>query len=507
LGGDSLKAISIVTQINRKLNIKIPISVFFEKRTIKGIQEYLNSQKPSIDKTIEPTEKKQFYATTIGQKKLFILNQMEGVDVTSNNFIITTLKGELDRKRFEEVFLILIQRQESLRTSFHAVDGEIVMKINEMADIDFTIEYIELPNKPENELNDFIKNSSMPFDLSHPPLIKVTLVKLEEKRHLMLFDIHHIISDGVSLNLFFREFKALYRGEKLPGLKIQCKDFAEWQQKFLKSNECKSMENYWLKRFSGGGPLLEMPIDYPRPKIQSFQGETIRFYLEDQLIPKIKKLEEECGATLYMIVLAALNILLSIYTHQEDITIASPAVGRGHEQLENIVGLFINLIPMRNYPQSHKTFSDFLREVKENAMAAYENQDYPFGKLIEKLGIQKDYSRNPLNDFELVMIINTDAPETGLNELQVIQSEYNGETVMVDIILNVIESAGKVSFSLMYCTTLFKRETMERLINSFKEILGTIAGNKDILLKDIEISTPVGDARSVFNMDVGEFDF
>jgi len=508
LGGDSLKGISIAAKMSKKLNTNVSISVIFYELTIEGIARHINSTKKYTYNLIKPTEKKDYYVTSIGQKKLFVLNQMEEIDTALNVFSVTTVEGKIDRHRFEEALNSLIRRQESLRTSFHVIEGEILMKIHETNDIGPLIEYADLQENEnrENELQGMIKKFSTSFDLSQPPLLRMKLVKLEKDRHVMLFDIHHIIRDDVSSRILFDELRALNNREELPRLNVQYKDYAQWQPEFMESAEFKKMENYWLERFSGEISLLNMPLDYPRPEIQAFDGEWIPFNMETQLIHKIKKMRENTGTTLYMILLAALNILLSKYTGQEDITIASPITGRDHEELENIIGLFINLLPMRNFPQSRKTFSEFLSEVKENALAAYENQSHPFANLVEKLGIQKDYSRNPLNDVELIMVY-TDPSLLEIEGLRFRPYEYNQGTAMVDISLEVTELEESVSFNLMYCTGLFKRETMERFIDCFEKILVAVTENKDILLGDITISTDLGEAKPIAYDDKENFDF
>lgn len=507
-GVDSLKAMSFAARIRRRFNVNIPIGIFFEKPTIEGIAQYIRNAEKSICNSIDPSEKKEYYAAAVGQKKLFVLSEMERIDLTLNIFGFVTLEGPLDKQRFEESFLALIKRQESLRTSFHTIEGEIVMKIHKTDDVDFAMEYVRLQESEnqENELQEIITQSGTLFDLAQPPLLKLKLVKLAKDKHMMLLDIHHIIADDTSMRLLLNEVSALYKGEELPVLRMGYKDYAQWQQKFMESEEFKKLEDYWLKRFSRDIPLLDMLTDYKRPDMQTFEGEWIRFSLEEELVREIRRAAEDSRATLYMILLAALNILLSRYTGQEDITIASPVIGRDYEGLENIIGLFINLLPMRNFPKPHKTFSEFLGEVRENALTAYENQAFPFGNLVEKLGIQEDYSRNPLNDVELIMV-HTDVSMLEIEGLRSIPYEYDMNTTMVDIILEVTELAEKLSFKLMYCTKLFKRETMERFINSFKEILAHVMEDKNILLEDIAIDTQLSEAKPVFKYNEGDFHF
>lgn len=512
LGGDSLKAIAIISKINKELSTNVPIPVFFNQLTINRISGYINHIKESspdvsaalLYPQLEPVKKKEFYPTTVPQQKFYFLSKMPGFDISLNLFRIISIEGKLDKQRFREALQSLIKRQESLRTSFHIKDEQVVMKIHET--VNLPLEYVEWQENKEESLQNIINRFSTPYDLTQAPLLKVKLVKLAEEKHLMLFDVHHIITDDTSMRIFMKELSLLYKNEKLLGLSIQYKDYAQWQKKFWESQLGQKQEKYWLERFAKQAPFLDMPTDYPRPKIRQFEGECIPFNLEKQVLKKLKRLGEENAATLYMILLTAVNILLNKYTGQEDITITSPIIAREQEGLENIIGLFINLLPIRNFPDPGKTVGDFMKEVKNNALAAYENQMYPFGRLVEKLDIQKDLSRDPLNDIELI-IVNTDLSTLEIEEVSFTFQEYYQKLSLVDISIEVTELKESVSFKLMYSTKLFKRETMERFINSFKEILMIITENKNILLGDINLSSALTEAPPVFENDTGDFGF
>ncbi len=506
IGGDSLKAISLANKINRKMNVNVPITIFFEKLTIEGIAEYIKGANVSAYALIEQVEEKQYYATSVVQKKFFILNEIENIKETYNIFRIVTIEGQLDRRRLEEVFRQLIERQESLRTSFHLIDREIVIKVHDPADIDFCFEYADLQGSRPAETDGAIKSFSRPFVLSRPPLLRAKILRVEEERYLLLFDIHHIIADNESLRLLLKEIVALYGGDVLPALKRQYNDYACWQQKFMESEEYKKQESFWLEKFSDGVPLLEMPTDFPRPAVQSFEGEWLHFRLEDRLIQGIKELADDTGATLYMVLLAALNVLLSRYTGQQDIIVGSAIGGRDREELEHIIGVFMNVMPMRNLVPADESFVDFLNRVKQNALTVFENQNYPLGELVERLGVVKNLSRNPLNDVELIMVKN-DFSMLETRGLRFISYEFDPGTAPVDITIEVMDAEGDISFVLMYCTKLFKRKTMERFIDFLKEILAIVMEDRHILLGSIAISSNLGEAQMVGEEDLEEFGF
>jgi len=226
-----------------------------------------------------------------------------------------------------------------------------------------------------------------------------------------------------------------------------------------------------------------------------------------ELIEKIYRLAQETGTTLYMVFLAVYNILLSKYTGCEDIIVGTPVAGRDHGDFENIIGVFINALPMRNFPGEERTFHEFLKEVKENTIQAYENQGYPFDHLLETLNVKVDMGRNPVFDVELV-VLNMDRPQLETKGLRFIPYDYDSGVTQVDIALYVTESEEEIDFNLFFCTALFKRSTMERFISYFKEIASTVVENREIFLKDIEVSYELTGTKSdVYDNMAGDLEF
>lgn len=469
-----------------------------------GLQS--SGRKESIYRTLEVVEKKEYYVLSSAQKRFFMLQQLDMEGMVFNMFNMMTVEGKLIKHRLEEALDKLINRHESLRTSIDMFDGEPRQKI--FPHVEFDLEYFETDR--EEEIDRIIRNFPRPFDLKKAPLLRLGLIKLAEEKYLLLFDMHHIISDGSSVNLLIKNLIAFYAGKELPPLRIQYKDFCEWQNRLLMSEEIKEQEQYWSNYLAGDLPVLNMPIDYPRPLFQSFEGDRIDFQLDPELTRQLKQLSRETGATLFMVLLAIYAVLLSKYTRQKDIIIGLPIAGRNHTDLENVIGLFIETLVVRILLEGEKTFLAFLEEVKQNTLNVFENQAYPFKEMLKRVGYESDLSRNPLFDAMLIL----QKPDTGLEKFQV--SEINVTPcegvahveAKVDINLDVKDRDGRLFFILEYCSTLFKRETIDRFISFFREIASTVAYNKEIKLNDIKISHDLLTAGSgVYKCMENDFEF
>ncbi|MGB7605328.1 MAG: condensation domain-containing protein, partial [Lutisporaceae bacterium] len=481
LGGHSLKAINIAAKINKELNVSVPLREMFKTPTIKGLANYVEGTKQSIYSRIELVEERDYYPLSSAQKRMYALQQFEENSVSYNMPTIITIEGSLEKEKLEEPFKKLIERHEAFRTSFELVDGEPVQIIHK--DVDFNVIHKDVDEeKAKHIARSFVK----PFDLKKSPILRVLITKVEENKHILMMDMHHIISDGVSSQIFIKEFVQIYKGISLEKLRIQYKDFAEWQNEMYKSGEIKKQEEYWLKAFQGEVPVLNMPTDYQRPVMQSFEGDNISFTIEKEISHKLKEICRETGTTTYMVLLAAYNVLLSKYSGQEDIIIGTPISGRPHADLENIIGIFVNTLAMRNFPEGNKSFKEFLEEIKTNSLQAFENQDYQFEELIDKLNIKRDLSRNPLFDVMFSMH-NVDKNEISIEELKI--KPYNTENNIskFDMTLTAVESEDNVGFNLNYCTRLYGKKTIEKLIKHFTNILEDISNNINQKISEIHM--------------------
>jgi len=501
LGGHSLKATSLAAKIHKELNAKVPLREIFAAPTIKGLSEYIKGMEENKYSSIEPVEDKEYYEMSSAQKRLYTLQQLDPRGTGYNMPGILEVKGELDADRLKQVFKKLIRRHEALRASFKLIGEELLQKIHEELELD-----IQYQEAGEEEVNGIIKGFIRAFDLSKAPLLRVGLIKVRHEKHILMFDMHHIISDGVSMKILMEEFARLYAGDKLPELRIQYKDYAAWQNKQMSTEETRRKEEYWLKQFEGEIPILNLPTDYPRPVYKSFEGDSISFDIDKETTEGIRKTAAETGTTMYMVLLAAFNVLLSKYSRQEDIVVGSPIAGRPHADLENIIGMFVNTLAMRNYPEGRKTFRNFLGEVKANALKAYENQDYQFEELVDKLNVRRDMSRNPL--FDVVFVLqNTGMKGLDIEGLNIGRYEGENKVSKFDLTIEAVEEREKIGISIEYSSKLFNKETIERMAIHLRNIVSYAAVNTDKKLSEIEIMTEAEKNKVIYEVNDTYIDY
>ncbi len=484
LGGHSLKATSLAAKIHKVLNVEIPLREIFEAPTIKGISEYIKDREESIYSSIEPVKEKEYYEMSSAQKRIYTLQQLEPNSTSYNIPGVVELNGELDTEQLKEAFNKLIQRHEALRTSFEVLEEGLIQKVH--SKVKFNIE--EYMAEEDKGIQEIVKGFIRAFDLSKAPLLRVGLVRVNPNKHILMYDMHHIISDGVSMGILIEEFTQAYAGEELTPLRIQYKDFSEWQNKMFKYEKIKAQEEYWLKQFEGEIPVLNLPIDYQRPALQSFEGASEKFEIDKELTKKLRQIARTTGSTMYMVLLSTFNILLSKYSGQEDIVIGSPIAGRPHADMEIIIGMFVNTLAMRNYPSGEKTFNEFLREVKENALEGYDNQDYQLEELVEKLNVSRDFSRNPVFDVMLVLQ-NMNMGEAVVKGLKISPHKSENRVSKFDITMTAVELENNICIGIQYCTKLFSKATIEKMYKHLENIIQSVTENIDIKLSEVEIMT------------------
>ncbi|MCU0289440.1 MAG: condensation domain-containing protein, partial [Acidobacteria bacterium] len=397
------------------------------------------------------------------------------------------LKGEIDKEKLEHKFRQLIHRHESLKTSFHLINDETMQKIHD--EVEFEIEYKDLAtdaNGVHGQIPTFLKTFIRPFDLSKASLLRVGLLKEKGDRHILMVDMHHIISDGTSMDILVKDFMALYGGVNLAEPRLQYKDFSAWQKDEKQQESMKRQENFWLNEFAGEIAVLELPTDYPRPAAQSFEGNQIPFEIDKESTKVLQALSLKTGATLYILLLTLYTVFLSKVTGQEEIVIGSPIAGRRHTDLAEIIGMFVNTLALRNYPLGEKRFIDFLEEVKEKTLKAFENQDYQYEDLVERVVIGRDTSRNPLFD-TMFVLQNMEIAEINIPGLKLSPYPYENKTAKFDLSLAGMEVEEKLSFTFEYNTKLFKRKTIENLTDYFKNMINHIISNPGIKISDVEL--------------------
>jgi amino acid adenylation domain-containing protein/non-ribosomal peptide synthase protein (TIGR01720 family) len=474
LGGQSLKAMSLSSKINEIFGVSISLSVIFENSTIQELSSIIDKSEAktqTID-LIEAIPLAQSYTLSSAQRRMFALQNLDRKTTAYNMPAVYFIKESIDSELFENSFAQLIERHESMRTSFEFRNGEAVQIIHNTTEWKCDFEHAErLKNL---DLDELIKGFVQPFDLSKPNLIRVKLISLKDDahfKHIFMFDTHHIISDGSSIDLLIRELAQISAKQTLPKLNFQYKDFAEWQKQLLQSPYIESQKNFWLEQFKGEIPILELTTDFARPAYQTFKGNHIGFEMEDNLAIRIKKYCQQEGLTLQIFLLSAYYILLSKYTNQEDIVVGLPIAGRNHVGLEKLIGMFVNSLAMRNKPKSEKSISDFLKEVRQNSLQSYDNQDFTYDLLVDSLNLERNTSRNPLFDTVFVFQENIGEINAKIQSLGFEAYQFQKGTCKFDLLLEVYENIGGLQFDIEYATDLFSVDTINRFAKHYQIVL------------------------------------
>lgn len=503
LGGHSLLVIGIIAKIHQEFDVELQLSDVFEKPTVRELSRLIDNSVETVFSSIESVEDKEYYPATDDQQSMFVLNQLEGIGITYNLPIMIVLQGDLQPRRFEQALWALVKRHDAFRTSFWMLDDRLVQVIHR--EVDFQVSYVEDHREAREIVNDFYR----PFDLSKAPLLRARLAKRSPDEYLLLLDTHHIIADGVSQDILRKEFATFFEGEELPGLKLRYRDYAEWKNRFFLSNRFKEQETYWLDNLRGDIPELNLPFNFPRPDVQDFAGDVVYFILNREMNQRMNQLVKETGTTMFIVLLTVYIILLYKYSGQEDILVGSIIAGRNHVELENIVGMFAKTIVLRNNPAAEKTFETFLQDVKLNTLKAFENQDYPFNQLVQKLGLRKKRSRNPLFDAAFVLQNRMELSEKRAAKIKMNSDSFGYEmkTARFDLTFEASERSGGIFCSFQYCSSLFKRETIELMRERFLILLENILDNRRATLTDLDYAISI--EREIHKSDGNdvEFDF
>jgi tyrocidine synthetase-3 len=481
LGGQSLKAIFMTGRANRELKASISLRDVFAQPTIRKLAARVELTGEDSPVLIEPVGEREYYPVSSAQERLYILNQLAPADVQYNVPWAMEITGPFDAERWEQAFGALIARHEPLRTSFALVDERIVQKVHQCPD--FAFEYISSTGEAaiQQEIERFVR----PFDLSKAPLIRAAIVKSGESVHSLIVDMHHIVSDGISVEIILDELCSLYRRQTLEPPAIQYKDYAAWQRARSQSEAVLAQGAYWTELFAGELPVLNLATDYPRQAVQSFEGGLVTFQADTPTVEGLRAICRDCGATMHMILLAAYTVLLSKYAGQEDIIVGTPVVGRNEPSLERVVGMFVNTLAMRNQPRGELTFREFLRLVRSNALDAYANQEYQFEELVDKLMLDRNLSRNPLFD-TVFASLDEGSEKFEIDGLTVKRLNFEWKISKFDLTLLAAEGEERLDFELEYCAKLFRKDTMERLSLHYRNILEQIVHHPDRKIADLD---------------------
>ena len=434
---------------------------------------------------------------SFSQQRLWFLNQWNEHSATYNIPAAIQLTGELQMTALEAALREITRRHEVLKTSFQVVNNTPVQVVN--ADINITFNIVDLQTIPTSEQTAVVQQHialelSTPFDITIAPLFRMQLLRLSSISHVLLLNIHHIISDGWSVGVFIQELSTLYaaftegKPSPLAELAIQYADFAVWQREYLTEEVLNQKLKYWQEKLAGATPLLELPTR-PRPPIQTYNGNTFSQKIGAELTQKLNTLSQETGATLFMTLQAAFVTLLHRYSGQTDILVGTPVANRDRREIEPLIGFFVNTLVLRNQISGNPSFLELLQQVRQTTLDGFSHQDVPFEQVVEALQPERNLSYSPL--FQVMFALqNAPVSELELLGLKIAPFEMEIVTAKFDLTLSMEEIGGKLRGTWEYNTDLFDSQTITRMAGHFANLLNAITSNPQQLIADLHLLTP-----------------
>jgi amino acid adenylation domain-containing protein len=433
---------------------------------------------------------------SFAQQRLWFLAQLTPGSSAYNIPTAVRLQGELHVEALQRGLTELVRRHEALRTTFLEQQGQPVQCIAPPAEL--PLEVVDLSGlgeaAPQEARRLLAREGLHGFDLATGPLLRAVLLKLAPAEHVLVLNMHHIVSDGWSMGVLVREVAALYSAfsqgqpSPLPELPVQYADYAVWQRSWLHGDSLEQQLSWWRQHLEGAPHALELPTDFPRPAVRSSAGATFHFHLPAQLSQSLQSLSQQHGATLFMGLLAATQVLLARYCGQDDITLGSSIAGRRFAQLEGLIGCFINTLALRSRLHDNPTFSQLLARVREATLGAYAHQDVPFEKLVEALQPQRDLSRSPL--FQ-VMLVLQNAPRPAAparpEQLSMLPVETEDVGAKFDLTFSFTQSAQGLAGSATYSTALFREDTVRRLVTHLRTLLHGVVSRPEARLSELPL--------------------
>ncbi|WP_217441728.1 non-ribosomal peptide synthetase [Myxococcus sp. CA039A] len=493
LGGHSLLATQVISRVRSSFGVELPLRALFEAPTVASLaarilaasQESLTSQPPPI----LPVPRSGPLPLSFAQQRLWFIDQLQPGSSIYNMPSFVRLDGHLDIHALQLSFDELVRRHEALRTTFFELDGQPFQRISPVGELPMVrvdLRGLDAETSHSEVQRRLKEEYQRPFDLSTGPLIRAQVLELSDTEHVLALNMHHVVSDGWSMGVLTQEVAALYdafahgRPSPLAPLSIQYADYAVWQRDWLQGAVLDQQLSYWRNQLTGT-PSLELPIDKARPPLQTFRGSTLPVFLSKAVSEQLKALGQSEGATPFMLLLAAWQLLLSRYSGQDDIAVGSPIAGRHRSEVEGLIGFFINTLVLRARVDSRASFLQLLRQVKESALGAYAHQDIPFERLVEELQPARDMSRSPL--FQALFVLQN-TPESAVQKSELTLSPVDLGSVAVtakfELQLNLTETSEGVFGGLGYNSDLFERSTIERMARHFELLVEALVARPDV---------------------------
>jgi amino acid adenylation domain-containing protein len=497
LGGHSLLATRVLARLRESFAIELPLRTLFEAPTLSALAEQIDLARrngihgmppvPPLTAQPRPTELPLSFA----QQRLWLLDRITPGSAGYNIAAAVRLSGPLDAAALTASFTLLVARHEALRTTFAQTPGgqarQLIGKPSQQQLGIVDLQDLDAAAREADVLSRARAEAAQPFDLSHGPLLRTTLLRLEPELHVLLLTLHHIIADGWSIGVLIGELAAHYQailsgqaepeqapsGMPLSPLPLQYADYALWQREWLQGERLSQQLRYWTQQLAGAPALLTLPTDRPRPPVQSYQGALQPFQIDLPLLEALKRLGHQQGATLFMTLLAAFQVLLHRWSGQHDLVIGSPIAGRTHAALEELIGCFVNTLALRTDLSGDPSFVELLYRVRASTLGAYSHQDLPFELLLDTLQPERDLSHHPL--FQVMFVLqNTPLPLLHLDELLLEPVTFDPGIAKFDLTLNLAETGTGLAGSFEYNSDLFDAATIERMAAQFQLLLQSI---------------------------------
>ncbi|HKV36072.1 MAG TPA: amino acid adenylation domain-containing protein [Pyrinomonadaceae bacterium] len=502
-GGDSLLATQLISRVRAAFEVELPLYCLFESPTVAGLAMKIDvsmsdgrTTSAASHTPLRRAARNGHMPLSYAQQRLWFLDRLVPGNPFYNATAAVRLTGTLDRAVLERSLDEVIKRHESLRTTFLEVDGHAAQVIGDawpvnVKFVDFTD---RAPADQEEEIQRLAtEETQRPFDLILGPLLRVVLVRLSEREHVLLLTLHHIIFDGWSFGILLSDTATLYEAalankpSPLAELPVQYADFALWQREWLDGGVLEEQLGYWRRQLAGSS-VLQLPTDRPRPASQTFRGARHLGLISTELAVALKELSSRHDATIYMTLLAAFKTLLHRYTGAEDVLVGSPIAGRTRAETEDLMGFFLNALPMRTDLSGDPAFTELLGRVRETTLGAYAHQDVPFEKLVEELRPERQITHTPFFRTWLVLQ-NAPMPRVELPGLSLSILQVDDGTSKFDLVLSMFETPEGLHATWIYNTDLFDAATVARMAGHFETLLRSIVERPETQLNALEIYT------------------
>ncbi|MBO0993816.1 non-ribosomal peptide synthetase, partial [Bacillus sp. SD088] len=490
LGMNSLNLLKLISTLQEVYDgIRIPMSMLVEELTVENIAKTIHALgEEGQAEAIPQIASAAHYETSAPQQRMYVIHTLNKESLNYNLPSVVKVAGEFDIEKFKAAANACLQRHEILRTTYEQVDGEIVQIVNEQ--VELPVDFKEITTEvAEGELiQQMTAEFVRPFDLQKAPLMRMKIVKRSEQLHYIFFDFHHISFDGSSALIFAEEMMSAYQDKVLAPLPIQYKDFAHWQNKQEQSEEMKSQQQYWQELLQTASLNCGFPTDFTRPLERTYAGNTIEYQLDQKLKARITDFCRERECTPYSFFLSTLNILVSIYSGQADVTIGTLVHGRNHRDIEGLIGMFVNTLPMVHSVPSEQTYDEYVKHVQKSVMQTFAHADVPFDQIVELAGTKNDIGRNPLfdvmfsyQDFDQLSI-HTDQATFEYQDLLPDDSKFDTE-------FEVIDQEEGYTITLQYATELYREASIQRILQHFVTLIDKVLSNPTANLTEYQILT------------------